>query len=726
MPAYMRRAHLAPLLLLLLLACCAAVIQALQTRTIGAVRIDAQEAWPQPTSECTLATCVSISWSITDGGDAAHSQCSSPRFSLFAHDANVDATTTPPVVLCTTAERECMVARSALPAAASTAAPVDLALPILAECSDAQQSQSLQWMPSLSPLVHVSLPSVDEVAEPLWTAAVAAPGVAPLVLNDDGVRAALCQFFNETGGPGWRRADGWCDPAVSVCEWFGVRCSPDTDALTVTGLLLPDNLLDNVRVAGAPVPFSNALFAQLPALVDLDLGNNQLTIPVPMDLSPLVQLRTLNLSAARSVLSVFRIPADVPGGWGLQVLDVSHSHLMMPFKLLPNLRELYADDTSTVLDMAQLPYAPQLRVLRACDARLTTQPERCGLITQAIFSALDTTNPALEVLAMGASALEFNINKTVTVGVSNFPVLRASRLRLLNLSFTPSLHCGRGGPPDDWLGGMPMLEELHLAGLQGTQAFGSGSSPSPYSPSAASPFDSLAVFNTSALLSGSRRLRSLVLAGTAVVGSLAPLHTLHSLEVINFDSTGVADTLPPAVSALWPNLTAFAICCSGIYGTLPSFADLPRLRLLSLPNNAQLGGPVNPLFLRGSENLEKLDLSDNGMTGALPALTNFTQLHSLFLCNNAWTDAFPSTWNLPRLEQLSISHNRLTGSLPAGFWEGHPRLVSLDLRSNALEGRIPSAATPRWLELFSLTNNKFTGPIPENITALGYELSYSQ
>jgi len=83
--------------------------------------------------------------------------------------------------------------------------------------------------------------------------------------------------------------------------------------------------------------------------------------------------------------------------------------------------------------------------------------------------------------------------------------------------------------------------------------------------------------------------------------------------------------------------------------------------------------------------------------------------------------------NLPRCATLTAANNQLSGSLPARFFDGLPAIQSLDLSSNQLEGEIPSAAAPLHLfQTFSLSFNRFFGPLPENITANSVSMGHAQ
>ncbi|KAL9998664.1 putative protein kinase RLK-Pelle-LRR-Xb-1 family [Helianthus debilis subsp. tardiflorus] len=120
------------------------------------------------------------------------------------------------------------------------------------------------------------------------------------------------------------------------------------------------------------------------------------------------------------------------------------------------------------------------------------------------------------------------------------------------------------------------------------------------------------------------------------------------------------------------------------------------------------------------EHLEKLDLSDNRLSGVLPsAISNLKRLTVLVLDSNSFSGNLPPTvGQLKDLTELSVRSNSFSGSLP--YQVGNlEKLLSLDLSFNLFSGSLPS-------ELSTLTNllyldashNGFTGPLPETIGAL--------
>lgn len=136
----------------------------------------------------------------------------------------------------------------------------------------------------------------------------------------------LTEFYEEMDGDNWRNNEGWLDPGVDHCDWFGVSCSGDDINLHLRSNNLSGDLnetdilrlvrrisLSDNRIRGT-LPFlgsrletvdlsHNLLDGELPAvsgragqsLFELDLANNDFTGEVPGSWEQL-ELRELNLS----------------------------------------------------------------------------------------------------------------------------------------------------------------------------------------------------------------------------------------------------------------------------------------------------------------------------------------------------------------------------------------------------------------------------------------------
>lgn len=159
----------------------------------------------------------------------------------------------------------------------------------------------------------------------------------------------LTDFYHAMNGDEWHRNDGWLDPEVDVCDWYGIDCVIEAEELGgfewVGHIRLSDNnlrgelsaeLLDRMAShSAAPVPSvaldlrGNRIEGELPALpthlTRLQLGFNQLEgeLPALEEDAPVDELRHLELNNNR-------FSGELPPSWArLEVdrLDLSTNRL---------------------------------------------------------------------------------------------------------------------------------------------------------------------------------------------------------------------------------------------------------------------------------------------------------------------------------------------------------------------------------------------------------------
>ena len=159
---------------------------------------------------------------------------------------------------------------------------------------------------------------------------------------------------------------------------------------------------------------------------------------------------------------------------------------------------------------------------------------------------------------------------------------------------------------------------------------------------------------------------------------------------------------------------------NGLTGAIPAvLRNLDELEELHLGGNS-LAGPI-PGWLGSMSSLREIRLWRNELTGPVPAeLGSATDLRVLDLCCNELTGPLPDALgNLGDLDLLVLSWNRLTGSIPS--WVANLRnLRGLWLGGNELSGPVPQGLEAltrlRWLALGS--NDLQPGPIPAALGGL--------
>lgn len=153
------------------------------------------------------------------------------------------------------------------------------------------------------------------------------------------------------------------------------------------------------------------------------------------------------------------------------------------------------------------------------------------------------------------------------------------------------------------------------------------------------------------------------------------------------------------------------------------FDNMTLLRALYLEDNI-FHGRVDDNFLKNNTILLHVDLSNNEMTGTLPAhfldsiLMPFLEL--VDLNNNRLTGVLPDdiAYNSV-MNFLSLYSNSIRGDDPLS-WFNLDGLFHLDLSSNLLQGTIPDQiGNLTALSYLFLANNSFTpGPIPASFASL--------
>ncbi|KAM3271556.1 hypothetical protein ACQJBY_042013 [Aegilops geniculata] len=178
------------------------------------------------------------------------------------------------------------------------------------------------------------------------------------------------------------------------------------------------------------------------------------------------------------------------------------------------------------------------------------------------------------------------------------------------------------------------------------------------------------------------------------IGPLFPawLQQLRGIDSLNISNTGLLDKFPDWFWYTFSRATDLDISNNQISGTLP----------------AHLDGMA----------LEKLHLGSNRLTGSMPSLpANITWLD---ISNNKFSGVIPSNFEASRLQILIVYSNRIGGYIPESICNLQ-QLVYLDLSNNFLEGEIPQCFDIQKLQFLLLSNNSLSGEFPtflQNNTAM--------
>ncbi|KAH9646690.1 hypothetical protein KPL70_024948 [Citrus sinensis] len=228
----------------------------------------------------------------------------------------------------------------------------------------------------------------------------------------------------------------------------------------------------------------------------------------------------------------------------------------------------------------------------------------------------------------------------------------------------------------------------------------------------------------------SSKLRHLDLAWAGFAGPIPPqLGNLSNLQYLNL---GYNDLLTVGNLLHWLyHLSSLRYLDLG-HNNLSNSNDWPLVvrKLSSLTTLILEGCDLPPFFpsaddllhLNSSKSLEFLDLSENNLTSSIyPWLFNVSSnLVELGLSDNLLQGSIPDAFeHMVSLQILFLYSNELEGGIPK-FFGNMCRLNELYLSSNQLTGELfefiqnlSCGCAKNSLELFDLSDNAVTGPIPE-------------
>ena len=137
--------------------------------------------------------------------------------------------------------------------------------------------------------------------------------------------------------------------------------------------------------------------------------------------------------------------------------------------------------------------------------------------------------------------------------------------------------------------------------------------------------------------------------------------------------------------------------------------------------NCGISGAIPAEFF-ASGKMSWFDFSQNKLTGSIPSeIGNCLEMSDLVLSKNQLTGNIPQ--ELAKCKELSrflLANNQITGTIPEGLAKFY-RIQRLDLSNNQLVGTIPEGfGDCENLMNFDLSNNKLTGNVPEGLDGCEY------
>ncbi|KAK3006375.1 hypothetical protein RJ639_016589 [Escallonia herrerae] len=554
------------------------------------------------------------------------------------------------------------------------------------------------------------------------------------------------------------------------CLWDGVTCNNagyviglDLNNESISGKfdssssLFSLHFLQSLNLAfnsftSSPIPPG---FTNLASLTYLNLSNSGFTEQIPIELSRLTRLATLDLSTnyflgARSLqlqnpnlamlvqnmneltqLYLDGVNISAQGyDWcqaissslpNLEVLSMSNCYLSGPIdSSLAKLRSL------SVIRLDQNNLSSPVPQLLADSKNLTALClASCNL--NGVFPAKIFELPALQNLDVSYNGIlhgslpEFTHDsplQTLVLAYTNFTgALPYSFGKTGMLSRLDLSHCNFSGPIPNSMANLTQLVYLDMSSNKFT-----GPIPSYGKSKNLIHIDLSHNALSGPLLStnfeGFRDLVYIDLRFNAFSGSipssLFALPTVQKIQLSNNHFDGPLAGFSEASSSM---LDTLDLSSNTLQGSIPkTFFDLKRLSILLLSSN-NLTGIIQLESLQSLGNLTTLDLSYNflsveasGSNSSLPSpLPQITTL-KLASCN---LKSFPDLRNQPRMFYLDLSNNQIGGKVPNWIWNvGSGTLTYLNLSRNFLVNLEEPYVTSPNLGVLDLHSNHLGGKIP--------------
>lgn len=510
-------------------------------------------------------------------------------------------------------------------------------------------------------------------------------------------------------------------------------------------------------------------FGNLTNLVYLNLSNAGFTGQVPIAISRLTRLVTLDVSA-----SVIYLP-------GLTSLKLENPNLKILVGNLIELRELYLDGvnvsaTGNELCNALSSSLPKLQVLSMTNCNLSGPIESCSsLVKLHSLSVIKLGNNNLSTIVpeffsnfsnltalhLSSCGLQgefpqkiFQVQTLQTLDLSFNQLLQGSlpefpengSLQTLLLSFTSI-----SGKLPDSIGKLRNLSRIELMSC----SFG-GNIPSSFTNLSQLTYLDFSFNNFSGSipsLSKSKNLTQIILSHNNLTGQidsnqwkylsslinldlrfnllkgniLSSLFTLPSIQKIQLSNNQFFGKVSEFSNATSRKLDTIDLSNNNVGGELPmSMWDLQGLKYLSLSSN-NFSGSFHINLVQRLRNLSHLDLSYNHFSintaNTAPQASSFPDLTTLKLASCQLTTLPEFLAEQHRLVYLDLSHNWIQGKIPQWIW-GLQNLLYLNLSSNLLDDiETPSPNITSTLTVLDLHKNKLRGqtlPMPPFATFMDF------
>ncbi|KAM7481293.1 hypothetical protein LguiB_005876 [Lonicera macranthoides] len=494
----------------------------------------------------------------------------------------------------------------------------------------------------------------------------------------------------------------WNHHNKDCCLWEGITCSK---AGHVTGLDLNDetisggidnssslfslhflqslNLADNFfKFAQIPSTFIN-----LASLTYLNLSNSYFGGQVPIEVSQLTRLVTLDLSTFYT---------EIPS------LKLENPNLNIFVQNLTQLTELYLDGveiSAQGYDWGQpiSSWLPNLRVLSLSGSNLSgpidSSLSKLQFLSVIRLDSNDLNAPIPEFLLNFKNLTALYLSSCSLNGALPEKIFHLQTLQILDLSGNEALN---GSLPE-----FPQNGNLQTLVINATNF--SGQLPNS--------------------IGNLTRLAYLDLSANMFTGAVPSLQMLKNLTHIDLSNNNLSGPFSFTQFEGFVNLQHIDLQSNSFTGRIPSsLFGLPSLKQLLLSNN-NFGGSLPEIPNASSSMLDTLELEGNKLEGEIPSsFFDLKSLNILSLSSNNLngTIQLENVQKLVSLTTLDLSYNNLsieTGSNHSGLYS-FPQITTLELASCKLRN-FPDLKNQTKMFILDLSDNQIGGEIPNWIWKVG-------
>ncbi|KAL7234952.1 hypothetical protein ACSBR1_018427 [Camellia fascicularis] len=510
------------------------------------------------------------------------------------------------------------------------------------------------------------------------------------------------------------------------CGWKGVTCDQaghisglDLNSESINGgvnqssSLLSLQFLASLNLAFnsfnfTPIPSS---FGKLTNLAYLNLSNAGFSGQIPIELSQLTRLVTLDLSAL------------FPGTLSLQLQYPNLSTLLRNLTGLTELRLDGVNISAKGSDWCQAISSslPNLRVLSLSNCNLSGPIDSSLLKPQSLseihLGSNNHSSPVPEFFANFTNLTVLSLSSSNFYGPISEKIIQVPTLQTLDLSHNLMLQ-----------GSLPVfLQNGFLQNLVLSYTNFSGSLPDSISNLTVLSRIELSACNFSGPIPNSiAQLTQLVyldFSFNLFTGPIPSFQMSKNLTYINLSYNALTGPVPSSYFAGLEHLVNIDLAYNSFNGSVPSsLFSLPSLQEVVLSNN-QFGGQLVGIQSRSLSPLNTLDLSSNKLQGPISIyFFDFGRLDILSLSFNNFSGTIQLEWfqRLQNLTRLDLSYNNLSISASESNSSliSFPQFSTLRLASCKLQRFPPLMNQSRMVDL-DLSDNQISGEIPNWIWNVG-------